>query len=263
MYKQSFKILPTDLWEEYRLCFPPVKSAFEQLKDSELSIDTFHFYTSVSAVFSSKIEGEDIEMDTFIKHKRLGVAYKPDYTRKIDDLYNAYLLAQKNKPNPQNIALVHAELTKNILQPAQQGKFRTGNMFVVSEDSKIEYIAVTPNRVVAEMEKVYEDLEYLIQKTLTFEESFFYASWLHLVLVKVHPFNDGNGRMARLLEKWFLAEKLGEKAWFIQSERYYYEHHPEYYNCIRRLGLEYDLLDYSKALPFLQQLPLAVNFQER
>jgi Fic family protein len=28
----------------------------------------------------------------------------------------------------------------------------------------------------------------------------------------------GNGRTARLLEKWFLAEKLGAKAWFVESE---------------------------------------------
>ncbi|MDR0681877.1 MAG: Fic family protein [Dysgonamonadaceae bacterium] len=67
--------------------------------------------------------------------------------------------------------------------------------------------------------------------------------------MKIHPFNDGNGRTAHLIEKWFLAEKLGEKAWFIQSERYYYDHHSSYYSNIRKLGMEYDELDYSKALP--------------
>ncbi len=46
--------------------------------------------TSVSAVYSSKIEGEEIELDSFIKHRRGGVKYRADYTRKIDDLYDAY-----------------------------------------------------------------------------------------------------------------------------------------------------------------------------
>ena len=63
--------------------------------------------------------------------------------------------------------------------------------------------------------------------------------------------NDGNGRLARLLEKWFLAEKLGEKAWFLQSEKNYYENHNQYYQNIRKLGLEFETLDYEKSLDFL------------
>jgi Fic family protein len=259
--KKSLKILPSDLLEEYLLNFPQsAKGDFERLKDSELSVNTFDFYTSVSAVFSSKIEGEDIDLDSFIKHKRLGVKYQPDYTRKIDDLYNAYCFARKNRLNPENISSAHAELTKHILSHGQQGRFRSGNMFVMTDDGKIEYVAATSDKIVSEMEKLYEDMKNLIDKPLSLEETFFYASMLHLVFVKIHPFNDGNGRTARLIEKWFLAEKLGEKAWFIQSERYYYENHSVYYNNIRKLGWEYDALNYSEALPFLEMLYRAINY---
>lgn len=73
---------------------------------------------------------------------------------------------------------------------------------------------------------------------------------IHIVFLKIHPFIDGNGRSARLLAKWFLAQKLGVKSWYIQSERFYYEHHEEYYKNIRVLGIEYPMLDYSKALQF-------------
>jgi hypothetical protein len=52
---------------------------------------------------------------------------------------------------------------------------------------------------------------------------------------------------------------LGEKAWFVPSERNYYEQHQTYYDNIRALGLEYPELDYSKALPFLQMLPNAIK----
>lgn len=60
------------------------------------------------------------------------------------------------------------------------------------------------------------------------------------------------------LKKWFLVEKLGEKAWFVQSEKMYYDQHQTYYSNIRLLGLEYATLDYTKALPFLLMLPSAV-----
>ena len=265
--KLTLKILPTDLLDQYKINFDKtVKEVFEKLKDSELSlpddkagIKTFSFYTSVSAVFSSKIEGENIDLDSFIKYKRFGTKYLPDYTRKIDDLYEAYLFAQLTKLSAKTLKQAHSQLTKHILQKSQRGKIRTGNMFVLTKDGKIEYVAVAPDKVKSKMKKFYADIEILLNAEMSFEEVLFFASMLHLVFVKIHPFEDGNGRTARLLEKWFIAQKLGDKAWFIQSERNYYEQHQIYYNNIRRLGLDYEELKYSEALPFLQMLPKCLN----
>ncbi|TZF84559.1 Fic family protein [Pedobacter sp. BS3] len=256
MKRFDLHIIPLDLLEVYKETVgKTTRQTFENLHDSELSIQTFSFYTSVSAVFSSKIEGESIELDSFIKHKRFGVKYRPDYTRKIDDLYNAYVFAQQNKLTPATLAKAHALLTLHILQKSQQGKFRQGNMFVATDDGKIEYIAPPPELVNTEMQKLYTDISTLLLNDLTFEEVLFFASLLHLVFVKIHPFEDGNGRMARLLEKWFITQKSGENAWFIQSEKYYYDQHAAYYANIRRLGIEYNELNYGEALPFLNMLP--------
>jgi hypothetical protein len=92
-----------------------VQQRFSQLHDSELSIATFSFYTSVSAVFSSKIEGEQIELDAYIKHKRLGGHFQPNYTRKTDDLYDAYIFAQQNELNEKKLLQAHGLLTQHIL----------------------------------------------------------------------------------------------------------------------------------------------------
>jgi len=235
-----------------------VQEYFEGLHDSELSADTFSFYTSVSAVFSSKIEGENIELDSYIKHKRFAAHFLPDYTRKIDDLYDAYQFARENKMNDTNLFKAHKMLTRHILQKPLQGKIRTGNMYVIAKDGRIEYVAATPGEVKKEMKKFFADLEFLLTADLNFKEALFFASLLHLVFVKIHPFEDGNGRTARLLEKWFIAQKLGPKGWFIQSERNYYTHHQAYYTNIRKLGLEYETLDYTQALPFLLMLPQAI-----
>ena len=232
---------------------------FKKLHDSELSISSFSFYTSVSAVFSSKIEGENIELDSYVKHKRFGIEFKPDYTSNIDDLYNAYLFAQGNGLNAENIAKAHVLLTKNILPEHRQGKIRTSNMYVTTKDGKIEYVAASPFEVTKELNKLYKDIELLIQAELSLEESFFFSAMIHLVFVKIHPFDDGNGRSGRLLEKWFLSQKTGDKAWYLESEKNYYSNHQTYYNNIRALGLEYEALDYSKALPFLLMLPKALE----
>lgn len=260
--KFDLKIIPIDLLEQYSNSFDQsLEKDFDSLLDSEISIETFSFYTSVSAVFSSKIEGENIELDSYLKHKRFGIQYQPDYTQKIDDLYEAYIFAQNNEINADNLALAHSQITRHILNKMQQGKVRTGNMFVITKVGKIEYIAASATIVKSEMERFYNDLNILIKVKLSFAETFYFASMLHLVFVKIHPFDDGNGRIARLLEKWFIAQKLGNKAWFLQSERNYYDQHQIYYTNIRRLGLEYDELNYNEALPFLLMLPNAINYK--
>jgi len=254
--KVKLKILPIDLLEQYsKKVNKDLGTVFKNLKDAEISTDTFSFYTSVSSVFSSKIEGENIDLDSYVKHKRFGIAFLPDYTKKIDDLYSAYIFAQHNELNKKNIAKAHTILAKHIVAKHQQGKIRTQNMYVTTADGRIEYVAAKPNEVKTEMQKFYADVDLLIAIKLNINEVFFLASMIHLVFVKIHPFNDGNGRTGRLLEKWFLAQKLGNKAWFVQSEKNYYLQHQAYYNNIRALGLEYQELDYKKALSFLLMLP--------
>ena len=218
--KEHLQIIPTDLLETYLKQVPKtLQASFDALEDAEISTDTFSFYVSVSSVYSSKIEGEKIELDSYIKHKKFGIQFLPDYTKKIDDLYNAYAFAKSSELNPKKISEAHKLLSKHIVAKNWQGKFRNHNMYVTTPDGRIEYVAASPNEVEAEMEKFHNDIEILLKTKLSIEEVFFFASLIHLVFVKIHPWNDGNGRSARLIEKWFLAQKLSEKAWFIQSEK--------------------------------------------
>lgn len=261
MKSLALQILPTDLLQEFstKLSASSLQEALDKLQDAELSNEGFSFYTSVASVYSSKIEGENIELDSYVKHKRFGVQFQPDYTRKIDDLYVAYQFAKDHIPNKENLSNVHGILAKHIVSENWQGRFRNQNMYVTTKDGRIEYVAASPFEVPEEMGKFYSDLDTLVSTNLSITETFFFASLLHLVFVKIHPWNDGNGRTARLLEKWFLANKLGEKAWFIQSEKNYYLHHDLYYQNIRLLGLEYPTLEYSHALPFLMMLPQSLT----
>ncbi|MDR6967481.1 Fic family protein [Flavobacterium arsenatis] len=257
--KNQLQLFPEDLLHQYLEQVPKgLQDAFDVLEDAAISTDTFSFYTSVSSVYSSKIEGEDIELDSYIKHKKFGIAFQADYTKKIDDLYDAYTFAKSHPINEQTVAEAHQLLSRHLLAKNWQGTYRTQNMFVTTSDGRIEYVAASPFELEGEMKKFHHDLAILLERKMKIEEVFFYASLLHLVFVKIHPWNDGNGRSARLYEKWFLAQKLGEKAWFLESEKMYYNQHATYYHTIRLLGLEYPELDYSKALPFLMMLPKAL-----
>src|SRR5579875_2834284 len=196
----QLQIIKTGLLAEYLKAVPKgLHEAFDGLQDAEISTGNFSFYTSVASVFSCKIEGEDIELDSYIKHKRDGIEFLPDYTQKIDDLYNAYTFAGQNKLNRQNMAEAHRLLSKHIVAKAYQGKLRRQNMYVSTDNGRIEYVAASPYEVPAEMEKFYADVEEILKTPVSLTEVFFFAAMVHLVFVKIHPWNDGNGRSGRLL----------------------------------------------------------------
>ncbi len=253
----QFQAIYDLLWDDYINAFP--ENMVELLvkngtKSTPITKDTFGFYTSIASVYSSKIEGENIALDSYIKHKFLSVTYQPDYTKKPDDLFNAYSFAKENPLNQQNLLKAHSILSKHILTSDKQGKVRTQQMFIMDDRSNVEFVAAEASIVLSEFNRLMDDLETMVKKNLTLTSIFFYASMFHLFFVKVHPLYDGNGRTSRLLEKWFLATHLGEHAWNIEVERYYYQHLNDYYKNLRILGLEYETLDYSKALPFTQLL---------
>ena len=212
----KFKILTSKLLKTYTESVgesPLVK--LENLKNVEMQVDYFQFYKSVSSVYSSKIEGEDIEFDSFFKHKFLKVKFKHNYTQKADDLFSAYDFIDNHKLNLENVKNAHSILSSNLLPKSQQGLIRTNPMFVINSDDKIEYVAAAPEIVKEELEKLFDDINLLIKTDLNPFEIFYYASLIHLVFVKIHPFQDGNGRAARLIEKWFLIEKIGQKGQII------------------------------------------------
>jgi Fic family protein len=248
----ELKILTSNLLQEFtqKVDESPL-SKLDRIGKVEIPVDYFRFYKSVSSVYSSKIEGEEIDFDSYYKHKFLNVKFKPDYTRKADDLYAAYDFIDNHRLNLKNVTRAHGILSANLLPKSQQGLIRTNTMFVINSDDRIEYIAASPEIVREETKKLFDDIEVILKTELNPFEIFYYAALLHLVFVKIHPFQDGNGRMARLLEKWFLIEKIGQQAASVQLERNYYRNIKEYYSNIRKLGLEYETLDYNQSLDFL------------
>jgi Fic family protein len=209
---------------------------------------------------SSKIEGEPLEVDSYVKHKLLNIEYLPNLTEKPNDLYRAYEFARDNRLTLENFLEAHVIATENLLPKSQRGTVRTCNMLIMEQfTNRVQYEAASSTIVNQEFSQFWKELAVLIKKPLNIEQIFYFASLIHLVFVKIHPFNDGNGRSGRLLEKWFLATKLGDKAWYIGSENYYYRNLQTYYNNLARLGLFYDELEYEKGVPFLLMLPKSLN----
>lgn len=219
--------------------------------------NNFDYLLNASAVFSSNIEGNSINLNSFLNLKDDLKFTKPKEVKEINDLIKAYRFAKENLLTEKNFLQTHETISEELLIESKRGKYREEPVGVYGKEGLI-YVAVEPEKVQEEMKSFFENIHELIQKDLTTTEIFYYASLIHLKFAHIHPFMDGNGRCARLLEKWFISNFEKEKAWFIQSERYYWEHLAEYYSNIN-LGVNYYELNYDNCTNFLLMLPNALN----
>ncbi len=225
--------------------------------DFEKFNKNFDFYTKSSAVFSSNIEGNTLDLNSFMNQKILKNTQKTKEVQEIEDLVTAYNFAQANTLNEKNFLKTHKLSAKTFLTSGLCGKYREQKVGVFGTEGLI-YMAIEPEKVKKEMKDFFSFIQKLEKQELTILETFFYASFLHLRFVHIHPFMDGNGRMARLLEKWFLSQKLGKKYWNIPSEHFYFKNRKKYYKSTN-LGVNFYELDYSKSKNFLKLLIQALE----
>lgn len=259
----NLKILSDQHLAQFKVEFAnSLDVVIEGLDKIETPVDYFRFYNSISSVYSSKIEGEEIDFDSYFKHKFLNVHYQPDYTRKADDLFRAYEFIFQNDLTFENLQRAHALLSANLLPMSQQGFIRTNPMFVLNSEDKIDYVAAEQSKLQAELTKLFADIEFLLSEELSNSEVLYFGSYIHLTFVKIHPFQDGNGRSARLLEKWFLVQKFGDKATAIQLEKNYFVNLQAYYSNLKKLGVDYELLDYSKVYEFIKMTAIGLLSQK-
>jgi Fic family protein len=247
----DFKILNPTFFQGYKNQLTIDLSS--RLNDLEQSKEDFSFYLANAAVHSSNIEGNTVNFDTYLKATEHKLHLKSKEIKEIDDLVAAYQFAKQSELTLKNVLDAHEILTQHILLKKERGKIRKVKVGVRSE-GRLIYLAVEPEFVQQELEKLFVDIDTLLKNNLTIEEIFYYASLIHLIFVNIHPFVDGNGRATRLLEKWFLSKKIGNTSWYINSEKNYWNNRNAYYSNLQ-IGVNYYEVKYEKSIPFLLMLP--------
>lgn len=171
-------------------------------------------------VYSSEIEGIQLNVDQVRSSiaRKLGIE-NAKYTAPshyVDSVVNVMLEAIQNYDQPlskEKLCAWQAAFFPAGFSEGSQievGKYRTNEEHIISGmfgREKIHYIAPSPDRVEGEMQQFLtwfdstEPMSSVIRSAIA-----------HFRFVSIHPFEDGNGRLARILSDILLAR--GEKSEF-------------------------------------------------
>lgn len=192
---------------------------------------------------TSAIEGELLKRDSVrssvARHLGLSQAGLPKLDRHVDGLVEVLLDATKNYDKPltaKRLQAWHAALFPtgfSGLSKIRVGKWRTKPMQVLSGPvgkEKVHYQAPPPEDMDREMKT------FLVwwEKSHGKMEGFLRAAIAHFWFVTIHPFDDGNGRIARALTDMALAqdEKLPMRFYSLSSQ--IMEERNDYYDVLER-----------------------------
>lgn len=123
--------------------------------------------------------------------------------------------------------MMHYDLSKN------PGKWRPGAIFVrddstgklVYEGPEAEKVPALMNELVVQLSNPNKSLPIIVRAALA-----------HLNLAMIHPFSDGNGRMARGLQTLVLAREGILDPRFCSIEEYLGRNTKEYYDVLGKVG---------------------------
>ena len=154
--------------------------------------------------------------------------------KEIQEVKNAYTAYEKlseiNPFNMEDLKKMHGIMTKYLVN--ESGEFRTGEEGVFSGDECI--FMAPPVRIVPEL---MNNLFDWLNRCKAEVHPLIMASVFHYEFVFIHPFSDGNGRIARLWHTAFLA-KWNEIFEYIPIESQIEKFQDKYYDAIAKCHSE-------------------------
>ncbi len=196
----------------------------------------------LDVVDTSRIEGEFLNPELVRSSiaRKLGIenAEFVKTSRNIEGIVDVILDATQNFDTPltkNRLLGWHNSLFQTGFSGYQQidfAKYRSGGMKVVSGNfgrEKIHFEAPTAERVSYEMEQFLDWLNNDTSLDLVIKSII-----AHFWFVTIHPFDDGNGRIARAILDMFLAKSDNSKIRFYSLSNQIFKEHKHYNNIIEK-----------------------------
>lgn len=200
-------------------------------------------------VATSAIESIDFSRDSVRKILK-GYAPKDEEENRILGLKNGFefISNKDNKITGENIYKLYMMSIGNFLDnenKLKEGSFyRHDSVYVMSD--KIEHSGISS----AKLPEYMSDFVSFANSDDKINE-LVKATMLHFYIAYIHPYFDGNGRMARLIHMWYLIQKGYETTLFIPFSNYIEKSRKKYYNAYTLVEENSKLSGVLDITPFL------------
>lgn len=187
---------------------------------------------------STSIEGNKLaqfEVGKVIEGKAVRAPQKD--ILEVENYYKALKLLEemsklKHEITIEEILKLHKTVTEGLVEKEKVGKFRPSDVYVLDDlgDGR-EMLRFKAPSAPAVPNLINDLLIYLKESKKTDVHPLIRAAILHLEFVSVHPFTDGNGRVARLLTQLQLYRDNWDFRKILVLEDYYNRDRMSYYNA--------------------------------
>ena len=220
----------------------------------DLTTESTLISLTLDVVDSSKIEGEFLNPE----HVRSSIANKLgienaefiNVSRDVEGIVNVLLDATQNYANPlteERLFGWHISLFSNHfsgLYKIDVAQYRSAGMKVVSGSfgkEKVHFVAPEPEKIENEMSNFLTWFNAENEQTDPLLKAFIAHFWF----VTIHPFDDGNGRIARAIMDMQLARSDNSKIRFYSMSNQLFKEHKHYNNLIEKTQKgDNDITDY-------------------
>jgi Fic family protein len=125
---------------------------------------------------------------------------------------------------------LHGLAMQGLLPNEKIGVFRRDDIFIVDQDDRVKYSGPDAKRV----RKLIHDLLGWLDTEGRELHPCLAAAILHYQIVTIHPFSDGNGRMARLMVTLLLGRRDYDFRGAIILDSHYASDKPAYYAALHK-----------------------------
>lgn len=126
---------------------------------------------------------------------------------------------------------LHGLLTAKVLEPAQTGRYKTKLNRVIDRNGRTIYAPPAPDRA---KPLTQELLSWINGSEAAKHHPVIVNGVAHHRLVSIHPFADGNGRIARLLGLWLLYARGFDTRHLFALDEFYEADRQRYYDKIQQ-----------------------------
>jgi Fic family protein len=193
------------------------------------TVEAIHSSTSIEGNPLDRKQIEAVLAGKKVSQSKYALTEVINYKRALDFIRERSLSEQPICLD--DILHLHRLVSTGLLPKEKSGEIRPGDIFIVDSIDGVDHVRYTGPEATQVPKLLSELLDWLVADGSTLHPVLS-AGILHLEFVSIHPFSDGNGRMARLLTMLYLGLRDFDFRGVLVPETYYLENRMAYYTAL-------------------------------